>query len=165
MSTPHQAACCTRLISREVVLLCGEWVKGWIYGTSGMAPLTPMFLGGFKTLLALCLLEMGISTAKVCLAIPHKQWRILIFTAVILFVLVWAGIILGLLLDLSSGSILVLAGLSANAAYIAAPATIKAAIPDANIGLTMLASRGITFQINVLIGLAIYQLWIAQILG
>ncbi|GGQ08200.1 sodium-dependent bicarbonate transport family permease [Shewanella litoralis] len=152
------------LTSRGVVLLCGGVVIGWIYGTTGMAPLTPMLLAGFKTLLALFLLEMGISTAKVCFPIPYKQWRLLAFAALAPFVLAWVGIGLGFALELPSGSILVLAGLSASASYIAAPAAIKAAIPDANIGLAMLASLGITFPVNVLIGLPLYQMWIEQLL-
>ena len=151
------------LTSRGVVLLCGGVVIGWLYGNEGMAPLTPILMGGFKTLLALFLLEMGISTAKVCFPLPYKQWRLLAFAAIAPFVLAWVGIGLGLMLDLPSGSILVLAGLSASASYIAAPAAIKAAIPDANIGLAMLASLGITFPVNVLIGLPLYQIWIEKL--
>jgi uncharacterized protein len=150
------------MTSRGVVLLCGGVLIGWVYGTEGMAPITPMLLGGFKTLLALFLLEMGITTAKVCFPLPYKQWRLLVFAGVAPFVLAWVGILIGLLLELPQGSTLVLAGLSASASYIAAPAAIKAAIPDANIGLAMLASLGITFPVNVLIGLPLYQHWIAQ---
>jgi hypothetical protein len=152
------------LTSRGVVLLCGGVLIGWLYGNEGMAPLTPMLIGGFKTLLALFLLEMGITTAKVCFPLPLKQWRLLIFAAIAPFILAWAGIGLGLYLQLPEGSILVLAGLSASASYIAAPAAIKAAIPEANIGLAMLASLGITFPVNVLIGLPLYQHWIAALI-
>lgn len=153
------------LTSRGVVLLCGGVVIGWLYGEEGMAPLTPMLLGGFKTLLALFLLEMGISTAKVCLPLPYKQWRLISFAAIAPFVLAWTGIGLGVLLGLPSGSTLVLAGLTASASYIAAPAAISAAIPNANIGLAMLASLGITFPVNVLIGLPLYQVWVTSIYG
>jgi hypothetical protein len=146
------------------VLLCGGVLIGWLYGNDGMAPLTPMLIGGFKTLLALFLLEMGITTAKVCFPLPLKQWRLLIFAAIAPFILAWTGIGLGLYLQLPEGSILVLAGLSASASYIAAPAAIKAAIPEANIGLAMLASLGITFPVNVLIGLPLYQHWIAALI-
>lgn len=148
------------LTSRGVVLLLGGVAIGWLYGPTGLAPLTPVLLGGFKTLLALFLLEMGLVTAKVCLPLPLKQWRLLVFAATMPFVLAWFGIGVGLWLDLPAGSIFVLAGLSASASYIAAPAAIKAAIPEANIGLAMLASLGITFPVNVLIGLPIYQHWV-----
>ena len=68
------------------------------------------------------------------------------------------------MLGLSSGSILVLAGLMASASYIAAPAAIRAAIPEADIGLALLAALGITFPLNVLIGLPLYLSWINALL-
>ncbi|MDH0447432.1 sodium-dependent bicarbonate transport family permease [Shewanella bicestrii] len=151
------------LTSRGVVLLVGGVVIGWLYGPTGLAPLTPVLLGGFKTLLALFLLEMGLVTAKVCLPLPLQQWRLLVFAAVTPFILAWCGIGVGLWLELPEGSILILAALSASASYIAAPAAIRAAIPEANIGLAMLASLGITFPVNVLIGLPLYQHWVLQI--
>ena len=54
----------------------------------------------------------------------------------------------------------VLAALTASASYIAAPAAIRAAIPQADIGLAMLAALGITFPVNVLLGLPLYRLWL-----
>ncbi|MGL4446790.1 MAG: sodium-dependent bicarbonate transport family permease, partial [Shewanella sp.] len=148
------------LTSRGVILLVGGVVIGWLYGPTGLEPLAPVLLGGFKTLLALFLLEMGLVTAKVCLPLPLNQWRLVIFAATIPFALAWCGIAVGVWLALPAGSIFVLAGLSASASYIAAPAAIRAAIPQANIGLAMLASLGITFPINVLIGLPLYQHWV-----
>lgn len=152
------------LTSRGVVLLLGGVMIGWLYGPSGLEPLAPMLLGGFKTLLALFLLEMGLVTAKVCIPLPLKQWRLLAFAAIAPFVLAWVGIAVGITMGLPAGTVLVLAGLTASASYIAAPAAIRAAIPDANIGLAMLASLGITFPVNVLIGLPLYKHWIESIM-
>ncbi|QDF68057.1 sodium-dependent bicarbonate transport family permease [Shewanella sp. SNU WT4] len=152
------------LTSRGVVLLLGGVIIGWAYGPQGLADITPVLLGGFKTLLALFLLEMGLSTAKVCRPLPWQHWRLMLFAAIAPFVLSWLGIGVGLLLGLPAGSILVLATLSASGSYIAAPAAIKAAIPEANIGLAMLAALGITFPINVLIGLPLYHSWIQALI-
>lgn len=148
------------LTSRGVLLLGGGLLIGWLYGSEGLSAITPVLLGGFKTLLALFLLEMGLCTAKVCLPLPLQQWRLMLFAVLAPFILAWLGIALGLLLGLPSGSILVLAGLMASASYIAAPAAIRAAIPDADIGLALLAALGITFPLNVLIGLPLYLSWI-----
>ncbi len=63
-------------------------------------------------------------------------------------------------LELPAGSAVILASLTVSASYIAAPVAIRAAIPEANIGLAMLASLGLTFPSNVLIGIPLYhQLW------
>lgn len=151
------------LTSRGVLLLGGGLLIGWLYGHDGLANITPVLLGGFNTLLALFLLEMGLCTAKVCTPLPVKQWRLMLFALLAPFVLAWLGIGLGMLLGLSSGSVLVLAALMASASYIAAPAAIRAAIPDADIGLALLAALGLTFPLNVLIGLPLYLSWITAL--
>jgi uncharacterized protein len=153
------------LTSRGVLLLGGGLLIGWLYGGEGMSGITPVLLGGFKTLLALFLLEMGLCTAKVCSPLPLKQWRLMLFALLAPFVLAWFGIGIGLMLNLPSGSILVLAGLMASASYIAAPAAIRAAIPDADIGLALLAALGLTFPLNVLLGLPLYLSWINSLTG
>ena len=153
------------LTSRGVLLLGGGVVIGMLYGPAGLAPLAPVLLGGFKTMLAMFLLEMGLCTARACSPLPLAQWRLLVFAAVAPLVLAWIGIFLALLLQLPKGSALVLAALSASASYIAAPAAIRSAIPGANIGLAMLAALGITFPLNVLLGIPLYQRWLDWMYG
>lgn len=148
------------LTSRSVLLLVGGVIIGWAYGPQGLEAITPSLLGGFKTFLALFLLEMGICTARACFPLPIQHWRLLVFAAVAPFILGSLGLAVGLWLQLPAGSVLVLAALTASASYIAAPAAIRAAVPEANIGLAMLAALGITFPINVLIGLPLFQYWV-----
>lgn len=148
------------LTSRGVLLLGGGVLIGYLYGPIGLKPLAPVLLDGFKTMLALFLLEMGLCTAKVCSPLPWQHWRLMAFAAFMPFVLACVGIAMALALNLPAGSALVLAGITASASYIAAPAAIRAAIPNANIGLAMLAALGITFPVNVLIGLPLYQAWL-----
>ncbi len=148
------------LTSRGVVLLGGGVVIGALYGPHGLAPIAPVMLGGFKAMLAIFLLEMGLCTARVCAPLPLRHWRLMAFAALAPFALAWAGIGMAALLHLPPGSALILAALTASASYIAAPAAIRAAIPQADIGLAMLAALGITFPLNVLIGLPLYRLWL-----
>jgi len=144
------------LTNRGVMLLAGGIVLGWAYGPQGLAPIEPALIGGFQTFLALFLLEMGICTAAVCRPLPLAHWRVLVFAALAPFALAWCGIALALLLDLPVGSALVLTALSASASYIAAPAIVRKAMPEANAGLAMLAALGVTFPINVLVGIPLY---------
>ncbi|QYF93209.1 sodium-dependent bicarbonate transport family permease [Massilia sp. PAMC28688] len=148
------------LTSRGVMLLGGGVLIGYLYGPVGLAPLQPVLLDGFKTMLAVFLLEMGLCTAKVCFPLPLQHWRLMVFAAVSPFILAWIGIGAALALDLPEGSALVLAALTASASYIAAPAAVQASIPQANIGLAMLAALGITFPVNVLIGLPVFEHWV-----
>lgn len=148
------------LTSRGVVLLGGGVLIGALYGPQGLAPIAPVMLGGFKAMLAIFLLDMGLCTARVCWPLPLRHWRLMVFAALAPFALAWAGIGVATLLQLPPGTTLILAALTASASYIAAPAAIRAAIPEADIGLAMLAALGITFPVNVLIGLPLYRLWL-----
>jgi hypothetical protein len=148
------------LTSRGVLLLAGGVVIGYAYGARGLAPLEPVLIDGFRTMLALYLLEMGLCTARACWPAPWRHWRLMVFAAVAPFVLAWSGIALALALGLPEGSALVLATLAASASYIAAPAAIRAAIPEADLGMATLAALGVTFPVNVLLGLPLYQHWV-----
>jgi hypothetical protein len=139
------------LTSRGVILLMGGVVIGWLYGPQGLASIEGLVLNGFTALLALFLLEMGLTTARICRPFPFRLWRLVLFAALAPLVLMWPGFLLGTFLGLPAGSILVLAALTASASYIAAPAAIRSAIPQADVGKAMLAALGVTFPLNVLV--------------
>ncbi len=145
------------LTNRGVVLLAGGVLIGYMYGPLNGAPVTDLFTGAFKAVLALFLLEMGLVAAETLRPIPWQHWRLLAFAVIAPGLLACFGIAAGLLLELPVGTTLVLASLTASASYIAAPAAIRAAIPQANIGLAMLASLGFTFPFNVIVGIPLYH--------
>lgn len=145
------------LTNRGVILLAGGVLIGWMYGPVQGAAVTELFTGAFKAVLALFLLEMGLTAAETLRPVPWKQWRLLIFALVTPMILAMVGLSVGLMLGLPEGSVLVLSTLVASASYIAAPAAIRTAIPSANIGLAMLLSLGITFPFNVIVGIPLYH--------
>lgn len=143
--------------SRGVILLLGGVIIGWLYGPQGLEPISGLFLDLFKGLLALFLLEMGLCTAGYLREWNSGQWRVVIFAALAPMVLVWFGLLTGIMLGLEPGTTLMLAVLTASASYIAAPAAIRNAIPEADTGKTMLASLGVTFPLNVVFGIPVYH--------
>lgn len=145
------------LTNRGVILLAGGVVIGAMYGPMEGAAVTDLFAGAFKAVLALFLLEMGLTAAETLRPLPLRQWRLLLFALVAPPCLALSGLAIGLALGLPEGSVLVLMALTASASYIAAPAAMRTAIPEANIGLAMLVSLGITFPFNVLIGIPLYH--------
>jgi hypothetical protein len=145
------------LTSRGVILLTGGVIIGLLYGEQGLQPISDLFMDLFKGFLALFLLDMGLCTASYLREWQPQQARVLIFGAVAPWLLVWFGLLVGLALDLPEGSILLLAILTASASYIAAPAAIRAAIPEADVGKAMFASLGVTFPINIIIGIPAYH--------
>lgn len=146
--------------SRGVLLLAGGVVIGTMYGPEQGAVVTDLYTSAFKGVLALFLLEMGMVAADALSKISFDKMRVIIFAVVIPPFLAIFGIVAGKLIGLESGSILILASLTASASYIAAPVAIRSAIPKADIGLVMLASLGLTFPFNVLIGIPLYHSWL-----
>ncbi len=151
--------------NRGVILLMGGVIIGFMYGSQTGSDVTELFTGAFKAVLALFLLEMGLVAAGTLRPLPLKHWRLLVFAVTAPSLLACFGIATGLLLDLSTGSTVMLASLLASASYIAAPAAIKSSIKDADIGLAMLASLGVTFPFNVIIGISFYHQIIVRLQG
>ena len=143
--------------NRSVILLLGGVVIGMMYGPQQGAPVTDLYTGAFKAVLALFLLEMGLTAADTLRPIPWARWRLLGFALLAPPLLSLAGIGVAAMLNLPMGTAIVLAALSASASYIAAPVAIRGAIKDANIGLAMLASLGFTFPFNVIVGIGFYH--------
>ena len=152
------------LTSRGVVLLTGGVIIGYLYGAEGSNEIAPLFLGAFKALLALFLLEMGVCASKHLSPFPWHHWKLVSFALIAPLALAMVGAFAGVALGLPQGSVLILAALTASASYIAAPAAIQAAIKDADVGLAIFASLGITFPLNVLIGIPVYY-WMVEAIG
>jgi len=67
------------------------------------------------------------------------------------------GAMAGRLLGLSPGGMTVLATLAASASYIAAPAAIRTAVPEANPALSLTAALAVTFPFNIIVGIPLYE--------
>ena len=72
------------------------------------------------------------------------------------------GTLLGALAGLSTGGVAVLATLAASASYIAAPAAVRIALPEADPAVSITASLGITFPFNITIGIPLF-VWFATL--
>lgn len=145
------------LTNRGVVLLMGGVLIGWMYGPSQGSDVTDLYTSAFTGVLALFLLEMGLVASDSLRKVRLDQVRVIVFALLAPTVLSLFGIGVGKMLGLPDGSTLVLAALTASASYIAAPVAIRSAIPDADIGLAMLASLGVTFPFNVIVGIPLYH--------
>ena len=75
------------------------------------------------------------------------------------------GVLTAMSLNLSVGGATLLATLFASASYIAAPAAIRMAVPEANPSLSIGASLGVTFPFNITIGIPLYYAVSQWLLG
>lgn len=146
---------------RGIVLLLGGLVIGWLAGKPGMAKVEGFFVAPFQGVLTLFLLEMGIVAARRLRDLRAAGMFLVVFGTVLPLAHGALGAFLGSLAGLSLGGTTVLAVLAASASYIAAPAAVRIALPQANPSYYLTASLGITFPFNLTIGIP-YCYWLAQ---
>ena len=144
------------LTGRSILLLFGGLVIGLAAGKKGFEQVTPLFVDPFKGALTFFLLEMGMVAARQFRDVA-KAGKFLIGFGIVIPILHGAlGTWLGNLAGLSPGGSMVLGVLAASASYIAAPAAVRIALPQANPGYYLTASLVITFPFNLTLGLPIY---------
>ena len=144
-------------LGKGVVLLLGGMAIGWAAGPEGLAPIKPLFFELFKGVLALFLLEMGLIVSRQFDEIKKRGAFILAFGVLMPLFSAALGLFCGLLLGLSLGGLTLLATLAASASYIAVPATMRLAVPEANPVISLAAVLGVTFPFNVVFGIPLYH--------
>ena len=145
------------LLSPGIVLMVGGLLIGAFAGDS-LSKISPFFMDLFQGALALFLLKMGLITTEQLGALKQDGPFLTAFGVFMPLVAGGLGALLGQGLGLSVGGITLLAVLGASASYIAVPAAMRVALPQANATLSMAASLGITFPFNVLAGIPLYLL-------
>ncbi|MFZ9157116.1 MAG: sodium-dependent bicarbonate transport family permease [Ilumatobacteraceae bacterium] len=141
---------------RSIALLVAGLLIGSIVGAERLEPTDPLFSGLFPGVLALFLIEMGVTAAERLRDIRSTGFRLVLLGVSIPMVNGFLGALAGKAAGLSTGGIAVLATLAASASYIAAPAAVRIALPKANPSLYITASLGVTFPFNLTVGIPIY---------
>jgi hypothetical protein len=104
----------------------------------------------------LFLVELGSIAATRLRDLDGAGLRVVILAIVVPLINGSIGAVLGSAAGMSVGGVAVMATLAASASYIAAPAAIRIALPDANPGIYVTASLGITFPFNLIVGIPLY---------
>lgn len=141
--------------SQGLFLMTGGLVIGALAGGQ-LATIEPLFKDLFKGVLALFLLEMGLVAASRFGDLKTSGVFIASFGVAMPLLGAALGGALAWMLGLSVGGIMLLAVLGGSASYIAVPAAMRVAVPEANHGLAITASLAITFPFNVLVGIPVY---------
>jgi hypothetical protein len=144
------------VFGKAVVLLLGGIAIGWIAGPAALAPIDPLFVGLFKGVLALFLLELGLVAGGRLGDLRRVGPRLLAFGVLVPPVLGVLGAATGVLLGMSAAGVATLATLTASASYIAAPTAMRIAVPQADPSLSIGLALGVTFPFNVLVGIPLY---------
>ncbi|MEM1159046.1 MAG: sodium-dependent bicarbonate transport family permease [Verrucomicrobiota bacterium] len=149
----------------SVYILLGSLLIGLITGKDGYEDLKPFSDGIFKGVLCFFLLDMGLVSARRISGLLEQGWMPWIFGILVPPVNGMIGLAVAWLLALSHGDALMLAVLTGSASYIAVPAAMRLAIPEANPGLYLPMALAITFPFNIIVGIPFYDLVIGKWTG
>lgn len=138
------------------LLLLGSMLIGALSGDSGGKAMAPFTSGLFKGLLSFFLLEMGLLVARQLRQVRDVGVFLVGFGMVVPFVNAAAALTLGWALGMTVGDLTLLAALAASGSYIVVPAVIRYAIPEARPSRYFTLALGITFPINVAVGIPLY---------
>ncbi|MCS7082965.1 MAG: sodium-dependent bicarbonate transport family permease [Bacteroidetes bacterium] len=144
------------LTGPSVFLLLGGVLIGWVAGPERFRAIEPFFVSGFQGALVLFLLELGIVAGRRLRDLRRVGLFLIGFGIAVPCLHGLLGVILGTWAGLSVGGSAILGAMAASASYIAAPAAVRLALPEANPTLYLTASLGITFPFNLTLGIPIY---------
>ena len=145
------------MLNGSIVLLVGAFVIGAITGQEGLDKVSNFIVAPFTGVLCLFLLDMGLVAGR-----GLRESRGVLNMGAVAFGIIMPlvgsvfGLGAGLLIGLSPGGIALLMVLSASASYIAVPAAMRVALPEANPSVYLTLSLGVTFPFNLTIGIPLY---------
>ncbi len=149
-------------LNSSVVVLVGSFIIGIISGPAGMDMVAAFLVEPFRGILCLFLLDMGLVAGR---GLKHagRSLSLPVFAFAIYMPLISASIaaLCSLALGLSTGGAALFITLAASASYIAVPAAMRLALPDAQPSIYLTLSLGITFPFNLAIGIPLY-VWLAE---
>ncbi len=139
-----------------ILLLMGSFIVGWATGTDGLKKVEGFFVTPFQGILALFLLDMGLLVSKELHHLKEITLRLVLFG--IYMPLIGAGIALTFsnFIGLDVGTGLLFTVLMASASYIAVPAAMRLALPEAKAAIYVPMSLAITFPFNIVAGIPLY---------
>lgn len=145
------------LFNGSIVLLVGAFLIGCATGQEGLAKIDSFIVAPFQGVLCLFLLDMGLVAGR-----GLQQSRgvlragLLAFGVMMPIIGSGIGLATGIVLGLSTGGVMLMMVLSASASYIAVPAAMRVALPEANPSIYLTLSLGVTFPFNLTLGLPLY---------
>lgn len=144
------------LFSGPVFLIIGSVFIGVMTGEQGASALKPFTTDIFKGMLVFFLLDMGIMTAQRLSDLRHAGVFLVSFAVIVPVVNAMIGLAAAYMLGFSAGNAFLFIILCASASYIAVPAAMRLSLKESNPSIYLPMSLGVTFPINIIIGMPVY---------
>lgn len=152
------------ITGKSIFLMMGGMVIGAICGPEKIAGIAPFFIAPFKGALCLFLLELGMVAANRMGDLKKAGWRLILVGCLLPLGHGCLATALAAWIGMSPGDAAVFGAMVGSASYIAAPAAVRIALPEASPGIYLTMALGVTFPFNLAIGIPIF-LKLAQAMG
>ena len=143
------------ITGQAILILLSTIVIGFLIGYDGFQKIKIVYEDAFIGVLSIYLLQMGIIAAQRLDAIKKNGVFLLLFAILLPLLCGSLGVFVATHIGLSIGGSLLFGLLLASASYIAAPAVLRTALPQANPSLYLTTSLGITFPFNIIVNIPI----------
>ncbi len=150
---------------RGILLLLGGMAIGALATEKQWAQISPFYEGLFRGMLMLFLLEMGITAARQIGAFRQVGVFMAGFGVLMPVLHGLVGVTLAHAVGLGVGGAFVFGAICASASFIDAPAACRASLPEANPGIYLTASLGVTLPFNLVVGIPLYYAYARWLAG
>jgi hypothetical protein len=139
-----------------VLLILGSLLIGFLANQDQAQGIKPFTTDLFKGFLVLFLLDMGITSGRKLNEFIKNGWFTTLFAIAIPLVNGCLVAYFSSYITPEIGDRFIFSVLAASASYIAVPAAMKIAVPNANPGLYLPMALAVTFPFNITFGLPLY---------
>ncbi|MFN3229669.1 MAG: sodium-dependent bicarbonate transport family permease, partial [Asticcacaulis sp.] len=153
------------LTNGAIFLLVGTFIIGWIIGQPGLEKLEGFVVTPFQGVLCLFLLDMGLVVARNLGQLRQFTLSLVAFGLYMPLIGAAVGLAMARLIGLDLGTGTLFAVLCASASYIAVPAAMRMALPEAKAAIYLPMSLAITFPFNIVAGIPLYYAGAKALLG
>lgn len=153
------------LVNGTIFLLLGSFVIGLISGGDGWRKVEGFLGQPFQGMLCLFMLDMGLIVAKNSSHFKYFSWPLTLFCIYMPMIGASVGVLVSYIIGLDAGSSTLFTILCASASYIAVPAAMRVALPEAKAAIYLPMSLAITFPFNVIVGVPLYYSICSNIFG
>jgi hypothetical protein len=145
------------LLNSSVFILVGSLAVGSLCNAETAAQMKPLVDTLFPAVLSIFLLDMGLVAGRNISSLRTLGRAVVLFAFGAPLVNATLGLGLAFAAGLSRGDAFLLVVMCASASYIAAPAALRSALPEANPGIYLTLALALVFPFNLILGLPFYQ--------
>ncbi len=142
----------------SVLLILGSFFVGFVSGVPGLEKVAPFLVDPFQGILCMFMLDLGLIVTRNMQSLNSITYSVIAYGIYMPLTSALLGLAISYCIGLSKADGVLFMTLMASSSYIAVPAAMRLALPEANSSIYLPTSLGVTFPFNILFGIPLYYL-------